>query len=298
MPNKYHFGELEVFLSPKCNYSCKHCAISLTGFTERELTLSNDDIRNICTFLSKYSLREIRLTGGEPTLNIETANSLISDILKIRPLIDIAITTNGWFCNTSNKCKSILNKFVKINSIQISYDKYHAQFTPLRNLMNLKKYCDKYNIDLNIACCISNPLDLVEMQRVEKATGIKSAFQNTLPINRALHSSNYYKYSYFDDIVLIKQCPNLDSLFYLPHFGFTSCCSSLLFSGTRTILNNICHKQIEGYLNSYFWNTMKNNSFGSLLRLAKLDSTTLGPQHSESCEICKLAMSRLLKELK
>lgn len=289
------FNELEVFLSPKCNYSCRHCAVRIKGLRTEELTLSDDDISRITNFVSAYSPKEVRLTGGEPTLNIDIANSLINGVLKAKPSTTIAITTNGWFCDTYKNCGITLNKFIKLDSLQISYDRYHSEFTPVSNLFLLKEFCDSNSIKLNIAACIASPLDLVKFREIERTTGIKSAFQNTLPTNMLNPETDCYCYQHFERKTLKRKCPNINGLFYLPSLGFSQCCSSLLFQGNRRIMELICNRNIDDYVESCFSRQLDNN-FSVLAKEAGLQMKDFLPKHSEPCELCKLIFNKLLLE--
>jgi len=93
-----HYGRtidyLRISITDKCNLKCIYCMPEkgLKNFAQSDI-LTNDEIIRIVRVASKYGVRKVRLTGGEPLLRNDIAQ-LISGI-KSAGIQDLSITTNG-----------------------------------------------------------------------------------------------------------------------------------------------------------------------------------------------------------
>ncbi len=94
--------DLRVSVIDKCNFRCSYCmpAEGLPWLPKRDL-LSADEIASLVALLTRLGVREVKLTGGEPTVRPE----LPEIVARIRALdrtlpegerLDISITTNGF----------------------------------------------------------------------------------------------------------------------------------------------------------------------------------------------------------
>jgi organic radical activating enzyme len=289
-------NNIDVFTTSRCNFSCSHCAVKSHHFGNNRTSIGDADACAILDFIINNEVEEIRFTGGEPTLEIDTINTLIVKALQIKPKLKTSIMTNSWFSSTYDKCKDTLKKIDNLSSILISYDKFHSQFLPLSNLDVIKKYCDDYKISLNIAYCIESPMDLIEMKKIEDETGIECSYQNILPIKHALNNNCYYKYNYFDKKVLQESCPNTQSLIYYPGLGFSQCCGSLLFNNSNKIAEKVCSAKIEKYMVSRFFILLNNYNFGDLVEMAGIKEDEYISNHTISCNLCNHIFCRLFEQ--
>jgi len=85
---------LRISITDKCNLKCIYCMPEkgLKHFAQSDI-LTNDEIIRIVRVASKYGVRKVRLTGGEPLLRNDIVQ-LISGI-KSAGIKDLSITTNG-----------------------------------------------------------------------------------------------------------------------------------------------------------------------------------------------------------
>ncbi|MEK6743981.1 MAG: GTP 3',8-cyclase MoaA [Nitrospirota bacterium] len=85
---------LRISITDKCNLKCIYCMPEkgLKLFNQAEI-LTTDEIIRIVRIASKYGVRKVRLTGGEPLLR-EDIIHLISSI-KTAGIQDLSMTTNG-----------------------------------------------------------------------------------------------------------------------------------------------------------------------------------------------------------
>jgi GTP 3',8-cyclase len=91
--------DLRVSLTDRCNFRCFYCLPhGEPPIAPKELMLSYEEIETVCEIFVALGIEKIRLTGGEPMLrrDIETIISKLSR-LKESNLIDLALTTNGYF---------------------------------------------------------------------------------------------------------------------------------------------------------------------------------------------------------
>jgi cyclic pyranopterin phosphate synthase len=95
--------DLRVSLTDRCNFRCFYCLPhGEPPIAPKEQMLSYEEIEYVCEIFVSLGIEKIRLTGGEPMLrrDIETIISKLSRLKttsRPRRLVDLALTTNGYF---------------------------------------------------------------------------------------------------------------------------------------------------------------------------------------------------------
>jgi cyclic pyranopterin phosphate synthase len=91
--------DLRVSLTDRCNFRCFYCLPhGEPPIAPKEQMLSYEEIETVCDIFVALGIQKIRLTGGEPMMrrDIETIIAKLS-YLKANGLLDLALTTNGYF---------------------------------------------------------------------------------------------------------------------------------------------------------------------------------------------------------
>ena len=91
--------DLRVSLTDRCNFRCFYCLPhGEPPIAPKEQMLSYEEIANVCEIFVQLGIEKIRLTGGEPMMrrDIETIIAQLAQ-LKSKGLLDLALTTNGYF---------------------------------------------------------------------------------------------------------------------------------------------------------------------------------------------------------
>jgi GTP 3',8-cyclase len=91
--------DLRVSLTDRCNFRCFYCLPhGEPPIAPKEQMLSYEEIEYACDIFVSLGIEKIRLTGGEPMMrrDIETIIRKLS-ALKPKGLLDLALTTNGYF---------------------------------------------------------------------------------------------------------------------------------------------------------------------------------------------------------
>lgn len=85
---------LRISVTDKCNLKCFYCRPDNMEFIPHQEILRYEEIGKLVRFLSKYGLKKVRITGGEPLVRpqIERLVEILADIPQIE---DISMTTNG-----------------------------------------------------------------------------------------------------------------------------------------------------------------------------------------------------------
>ena len=89
-------ADLRVSVMDRCNFRCSYC-MPAEGlpWLDRDELLTSDELERIVALFLRLGVREVKLTGGEPTVRPD-----LDDIIRrIRALdrgIDLSITTNGY----------------------------------------------------------------------------------------------------------------------------------------------------------------------------------------------------------
>ena len=89
------FGTLRISVTDRCNFRCVYCMPAHgVELAPREDVLSFEEIARVVRIGAELGLRDLRLTGGEPTVRRDLP-LLIQMLREIPDIRDIAITTNG-----------------------------------------------------------------------------------------------------------------------------------------------------------------------------------------------------------
>jgi cyclic pyranopterin phosphate synthase len=91
--------DLRVSVTDRCNFRCFYCLPhGEPPIAPKEQILSYEEIEYVCDIFVELGIEKIRLTGGEPMMrrDIETIISKLA-VLKAKGLLDLALTTNGYF---------------------------------------------------------------------------------------------------------------------------------------------------------------------------------------------------------
>ncbi|MCC6176465.1 MAG: GTP 3',8-cyclase MoaA [Chloroflexi bacterium] len=88
--------DLRISITDRCNFRCTYC-MPEEGLTwlKNDRLLTFDEIARLSRIAVALGIREIRLTGGEPTLRPGLPD-LVRDLSQIEPLASLSLTTNGF----------------------------------------------------------------------------------------------------------------------------------------------------------------------------------------------------------
>lgn len=280
--------ELGINLGYRCNFKCSHCSIT----EDPNLKLSREEVLQLAKVIKRYRPPSILLVGGEPVLYTDIANDILRKAGSLSGT-SIRMITNGAFALSKAAAVETLSGFHKLDSLLISYDKFHAKFLPFDNIRNLFLACRKLGIGFGVACAIESPMELVLVEKIKKAGRFKVYVQRVLPIGNARKNKISYPYQSFDSGVLGKSCPNAGKIMYFCGRGFSVCCSTLLFNAPNKFM---IHGTVSGHRNSRFYRKIVRSNFGEFAAELGLKTSELLPEHSVQCNLCeylfKTAISR------
>src|SRR5205809_1642528 len=88
--------DLRISVTDRCNFRCIYCmpAEGLKWLRREDILRFEEIVRLARIFVARYSVRTIRITGGEPLVRVKL-EELIAMINSIDPTLDITMTTNG-----------------------------------------------------------------------------------------------------------------------------------------------------------------------------------------------------------
>lgn len=89
--------DVRISVTDRCNFRCTYCMPSegLTWKPKSEI-LSFEEILELASILVELGITKLRVTGGEALLRRGVVN-LIQDLARLKPVEDLALTTNGFF---------------------------------------------------------------------------------------------------------------------------------------------------------------------------------------------------------
>lgn len=276
-------GILELTILPgfKCGFRCAHCAVGPE--LEAEGRLSRDEIQLLKRAIAEIRPSAITFAGGEPTYYVDEINDLVSAHPAPESLT-VRLTTNGQFAQDKTRALSALRAFRKLDQVQLSYDRFHEDFFPLAKVSHVVAACAELAVDFGILLAVSSPLDLEIAGRLRALGNFPITVQKVLPIGDARTNDVAFRHLEFDSKVLNDHCPNRGQMTYICGRGFTICCSSLAFNGTR---RDVVHPTLAEHLRSPLFKSMSEHSFSDLLSRSGIRAESLAPEMSDSCTLCE-----------
>ncbi len=85
---------LRVSVTDKCNLKCFYCRPDNSEFVPHDEILRYEEIAKLVKAMTKYGLKKVRITGGEPLVRPEL-DKLIKMLREIPQIQDISLTTNA-----------------------------------------------------------------------------------------------------------------------------------------------------------------------------------------------------------
>lgn len=190
--HKRQILKLRISLLDTCNLRCNYCMPEDMSFMPRERLLSPHRIQEIAADLVAFGIRDIRLTGGEPTLRPEFLD--IVHRLSQLPLRRLGLTSNGV----------TLGKFLeplaasKLRSINISLDSldaatYHriTRRDVFKRVYDTLLEAKKLGFQTKVNCVLMkgfNDSDILPFAEFSAETGIEVRFLELMKIGQACSS--------------------------------------------------------------------------------------------------------------
>lgn len=90
-------NNLRISVTDRCNFRCRYCMPEqgMVWLAKKEL-LTYEEIARLTKVFASLGVKKVRLTGGEPLMR-KDLHTLVSELVTIAGIEDIALTTNGYF---------------------------------------------------------------------------------------------------------------------------------------------------------------------------------------------------------
>ena len=271
--------ELGITLGERCNFRCRHCS----SYLQPPHELSKKEIGLIRDTIQEYCVKDLLLAGGEPTLYVEKANRILTGLPGLENF-SVRTTTNGHFGRSLSEAKKVLKSFARLTDVQVSYDRFHADYLPFENIGNIFQACRELGIRFSVSFCVSDPLDMVLLEKLKRFGSFSVGVQKVLPVGAAAMNGLGYKHPEFDKEVLSKSCPRKGKVVYLGGCGFSICCSTLVLSDKN---NKFSHPTLKEHLESDFYKLVSRKRFGDIAGQLKVPENEFLPVHSDPCSMCE-----------
>lgn len=272
--------KFSVVVGTKCTFDCRHC---LLDKRTRNQSLREREKRLLCEVVRRYAPASLSFTGGETTLYVDDINRISSAFPENKKL-NLGIVTNGGFASSVPEAKRVLSSIRGLTYVQMSYDKFHAEFLPKSRLENLFAACKETGVGFRAVATLQSPLDLTVASELKAIGKFEIAIQKICDIGEAEKNGVAFRNFIFDKKVLARMCPNRDQLVYHCGKGFSICCANLIYKG----FGEYClHKTPEAHFGSEFYGLMRTAVLGKLFERYGGTPASLRPEHSSPCALCE-----------
>ena len=231
----------------KCTASCEHCCFSCSP--DREEKMDFDIAMAVIRAAKGKFLSTVFFSGGEVFLYYDELLELMREAKKDFAII---VATNG-FWGADAYAKNMLRqlKNTGLTRLIISYDEFHAKFTPAQSIINIIKICKEMRITVEIqgmayrsAWRLSQTADLLlnditEVPIMEAALLPVGAAADNIPENKLLYE--------FDDVS--ERCMGSNAITIFPNGDIYTCCSPVFAYVPALRIGTI--KDGSSFLDSY-----------------------------------------------
>jgi cyclic pyranopterin phosphate synthase len=183
--------DLRVSVTDRCNFRCIYCmpAEGLKWLARDDILRFEEIERLTRLFVTRYGVRTIRLTGGEPLVRMHL-EELVARINAIDPTLDITMTTNGVLL--ARKAQPL--KDAGLKRINISLDTLHADtfadmarvdaFTKVMEGIQAARQAGLWPIKLNMVVMKGhNETEVVDFARLARSEGYEVRFIEFMPLD-------------------------------------------------------------------------------------------------------------------
>ena len=281
LENLYGITELHVSPGLYCNFSCSHCGNN--SHSKQKNVLTEEELQSLINDIKMYSPNKLLFTRGEPTFHIDLINKIIlahPDCINLK----VTITSNGWYAKRHHLLNEVLSKFIQLDCLQISLDKYHEKPLTINELRILDAYCHEKGIQLSVLSCIESPMDILEIEQLKSESAIPINFHKAESCGRAFKNNIGFHYETFDDEVLDRKCPNIGQVSYLCNKGYSICCSNLIYNHDFDFVR---HQSLGDHLSSEFYKNISKLTFRDLAKLYAIKLSHLPAEFSSPCRLCE-----------
>lgn len=216
---------LSLSLTGRCNFLCHSCPTAHSRLLLKEW--SPEDTAQVRQFVQDSGVRQIMLTGGEPSLVLDA----ISEIQRALPSdVRYTMTTNGTFFRDFEENL----KKIRLENISISIDKFHAPFGELDS-EKVAEYTAKLRereISTSIFSVVEEHSDYLHLSEfADLDLDVVSYSRISFP---CLFPGDDYLDSDFKTSTAIDSCPNCgpqddEVIFFYPGYGFCRCSGRMLY---------------------------------------------------------------------
>jgi GTP 3',8-cyclase len=182
--------DLRMSVLDRCNFRCTYCmpAEGLPWLSRREI-LTEEEVERAVRILVGLGVREVKLTGGEPTVRPE----LVDIVRRIRAIdagLDVSLTTNGYLLD---RLAEPLRE-AGLDRVTVSCDSLlrhrFAEMTRRdaldRVLAGIRAAADAGLAPVKINCVViagSNDDEAISFARMARETGVEVRFIEYMPLD-------------------------------------------------------------------------------------------------------------------
>jgi GTP 3',8-cyclase len=182
--------DLRISVIDKCNFRCTYCmpAEGLSWLAREEI-LTTEEIERLTRLFVQLGIREVKLTGGEPTVRPELPE-IVRRIRAIDRSLDISLTTNGYLLDrlarplreagldrVTVSCDSLLRHRFAEMTRRDAFDRVTA---------GLRAAEEAGFSPIKLNCVVirgSNDDEAVEFARLARSTGYQVRFIEYMPLD-------------------------------------------------------------------------------------------------------------------
>jgi cyclic pyranopterin phosphate synthase len=182
--------DLRISVIDKCNFRCTYCMPAEgLSWLSREETLTTEEIERLTRLCVRLGIREVKLTGGEPTVRPELPE-IVRRIRAIDRSLDISLTTNGYLLDrlarplreagldrVTVSCDSLLRHRFAEMTRRDAFDRVTA---------GLRAAEEAGFSPIKLNCVVirgSNDDEAVEFARLARSTGYQVRFIEYMPLD-------------------------------------------------------------------------------------------------------------------
>lgn len=193
-------GILGIYLTNKCNVTCRHCCVNSGPQEDGKLELEHL-VPTIVAGARAGIIKGLHISGGEPFIYLSDVRVLLGHAKELEILA--GVNTNVSWAKSRDRAETLLRSLPGLTQLLISTDTYHEDFIPLANVRHAVEAGLSLGLVVQIAVCTPGGRETDFVARLRDCLGERLSGQVDIGLNavepvgrgRDLEEANWRKVS-------------------------------------------------------------------------------------------------------
>lgn len=198
--NNFFINQGHIIITLACNLSCEHCLFRCGPSRE---WMPPDIISKAAEEYYQNNIKNVRIMGGEPFLDLEKFETALNIIKKFYKSNQISTITSGFWAADRKKTEKILNLIKGIRRLDVSVDRFHQKKVPIENVYRILESSKRLDIKVHLRLMLDSKSSFLLQRLIDLINRFSPEF-SVCPLDFKGRAENF-------DISINKNYPKFES---------------------------------------------------------------------------------------